>query len=194
MIALLAGKVLSIEVDHCIIDTGGVGYLVYVSSYTARQMNLHHNCQLYIEMVVKEDDISLFGFFTKEEKHSFKLLQSVQGVGNKMAMAILSTLAPEAINLAIASKDIAAFKTVSGVGPKLASRLVNELQGKAFFNNVSINNNLGNPNLLQDAVLALGQLGFAQSAAYQVVQGVMQSNPQATIEEIITLALQELAK
>src|SRR5690242_17327897 len=123
MIRKLKGIVDSIETDAVILDVGGVGYGVFCSANTLRLLPREkESTTLFIETHVREDHIHLFGFATAEEQESFQTLVKVSGVGAKMAMAVLSAMTPSQIATAIAAQDQNAFKAVSGVGPKLASR------------------------------------------------------------------------
>ncbi len=132
MIGKIAGRVDYRGSDHVLIDTGGVGYLVYCSDRTLAMLPATGGAvALYTELVVREDLLQLYGFPTLIEKEWHRLLTSVQGVGAKAAMAILGTLGPEGVGRAIALGDMTAIKSAPGVGPKLAQRVTHELRDKA---------------------------------------------------------------
>ena len=131
MIAQLSGQIVEQNTNQLILDVHGVGYLVTVSSSTLSQIRaLSGTISLLIEMIVREDSLTLYGFYTSEEKSAFTVLQSVQGVGAKAAISILSVLTPDSLKQAILSSDKAMVSRADGVGPKLAQRIVNELAEK----------------------------------------------------------------
>ncbi len=132
MIGKITGVVDYISTDHILIDVRGVGYIVYVSERTRMSMPASGSpVALYTDMLVREDNMQLFGFTSLLEKEWYRLLISVQGIGAKAAMAILGVLGPEATGRAIALGDWNAVKAAPGVGPKIAQRVVNELKDKA---------------------------------------------------------------
>ncbi|MEM7711862.1 MAG: Holliday junction branch migration protein RuvA, partial [Pseudomonadota bacterium] len=132
MIGRLRGEVAFRAADHVMLDVGGVGYVVFCSERTLAGMpGVGTMASLWTEMVVREDLMQLFGFLTVQEREWHRLLTSVQGVGAKVSLAILGVLGPDGVGRAIALADAGAVKAAPGVGPKLAQRVVNELQGKA---------------------------------------------------------------
>jgi Holliday junction DNA helicase RuvA len=132
MIGKLTGRVDYQTSDHVLIDTGGVGYLVYCSERTLANLPPAGNVAvLYTEMLVREDLLQLFGFLTPYEREWHRLLVSVQGIGAKAAMAIMGTLGADGVSQALAIGDWAAIKAAPGIGPKIAQRVVNELKDKA---------------------------------------------------------------
>ncbi|WP_297488913.1 Holliday junction branch migration protein RuvA [Acidocella sp.] len=131
MIAHLRGLIDSVQDSSCVIDVNGVGYLVFCSSRTLGALDAGAAANLLTEMQVREDAITLYGFSSTAEKEWFRLLTTVQGVGAKVALAILSALSPDQLIAAISSQDRAALSRAPGVGPKLAVRLVTELREKA---------------------------------------------------------------
>ncbi|MBI1492634.1 Holliday junction branch migration protein RuvA [Halocynthiibacter styelae] len=132
MIGRIAGILNYRSTDHVLIDVRGVGYLVYVSDRTMASLPaVGEGCALYTELLVREDNLQLFGFLSLQEKEWHRLLISVQGIGAKASMAILGTLGPDGIGRAIALGDWASVKAAPGVGPKIAQRVVNELKDKA---------------------------------------------------------------
>lgn len=193
MIGKLKGKIDACFNDYVFIDVSGVGYLVYCSSKTLNKLVVNEFCQLFIETHVREDHINLYGFLSLEEKFVFNLLQSVNGIGTRMALAILSNLSPEQIQSAIARRDKEAFKAVSGVGLKLAERIIIELKDKAltnFTNNLTMDNNDTDlAKISSDATLVLTSLGIGKTEAQNLVQGIIAENSNLSINELIKLAL-----
>lgn len=131
MIALLAGTVAALGADHAVIEVGGVGYLVQASARTLGRLVPDAAVRLQVETQVREDSITLYGFLEAAERDWFRHLTGVQGVGGRLALAILSTLSPAELFRAIAAEDRAMLARAPGVGAKLAARLVTELRGVA---------------------------------------------------------------
>jgi len=198
MIGKITGKVDSTFEDHVIIDVGGVGYLIYISAMTLHKLDLNSNCELFINTHVREDHIHLYGFLSLEEKSFFNLLQTVGGIGAKMAMTILSFLTPEKIQIAVSTKDKDAFRSISGVGPKMAERILIELKDKVSGHAAALSNELklGNASynapssISSDAIAALISLGINRAQAYNTVANIITHNPTITINELIRQALQ----
>ena len=203
MIGKLKGIIEEIYQDHLLIDVNGVGYLVFVSAKTISSLPPKNNLtSLLIHTHVREDNISLYGFGSEQEKEWFLRLVSVNGIGNKLALAILSNLAPEQVVTAIFSKDIALLSSVPGVGKKIAERLVTELKDKSTSyqdqKNIYQNNkntDHAHTNNMLDAVSALANLGYSKSDAYEVCNRIVkQYGENITLSEFIRLSLKELAK
>jgi Holliday junction DNA helicase RuvA len=131
MIGKLTGIVDSVAEDHVVLDVGGVGYLVHCPSSTLGKLNAGSTASLMVETKVSEDAIRLYGFFTAEEREWFRLLQTVQNVGARVALNVLSALSSRELQRAIALGDKAVIGRAQGVGPKLATRIVTELKDKA---------------------------------------------------------------
>jgi len=193
MIGKLSGKVDSCSDDYSIIDISGVGYLVYCSAKTLHKLVIGDFCQLFIETHVREDHINLYGFLSLEEKSFFNLLQSVNGIGTRMALTILSNLSPKQIQIAVSQRDKETFKAISGVGLKLAERIIIELKNKVLANlgssDMHFNMGEGLANTASDAVLALTGLGINRIEAQNSVQEIIAKNPEISINELIKLAL-----
>ena len=157
-------------------------------------------CSLLIETQVREDSIHLFGFADSAEKEWFGVLTNVQGVGAKVALAILSALSPNDLSVAVATGDSKAFTRANGVGPKLATRLVTELKGKNLTTGVSLDipstfAGAGEvSNVVQEAISALVNLGYGRSEAGMVVGSVYKDNENAGISDLIRLSLKEIGK
>ena len=130
MISLLSGSVRSIQSDRLIVEVGGFGLTVLVTPATTTQVNLGSQVQLFTSLVVREDSLTLFGFVNEESRSLFELVQTVSGIGPKVALSILGALTPEDLGRAIAQEDIAAIEKVPGIGRKGAQRLILELKGK----------------------------------------------------------------
>ena len=197
MIARLTGTLAETSVDGAVIDVGGVGYAVLASARTLDALGpVGGEVLLLTEMQVREDSMTLFGFGTAGEREAFRALTSVQGVGGRVALAILSALGPDELSRAVASGDKAMIARANGVGPKLAARIANELQGK-----------LGAPGLAgaagaipragpaADAVSALGNLGFKPAEANAAVAAAHEElGPDAELDALVRLALRKAAK
>lgn len=207
MIAKLKGIVDSIFEDNCIIDVHGVGYLVAASSKTLGRLNKGSEISLLIETVVREDSISLFGFYDAWEKEWFNTLTKVQGVGAKVCLSILSVLTPSQIAQAVSAQDKSLFLRASGVGPKLAARLVTELKdkivtipvGEVSFADVQTTEqqapvvSVVADNAMEDVISALINLGYQRMEAYKVVVKVYENNADKSLSELIRLSLKEFA-
>ena len=204
MIGKLKGAVDSVEEESLILDVNGVGYLVSASARTLRALPAAGEpTVLLIETHVREDAIRLYGFLTAAERDWFRLLQSVQGVGAKVALGILGALSAEALSAAIARQDKAMMARAPGVGPKLAARLVLELKDKAPALAVADFAHMESgleraPRLAkaaEDAVLALVGLGYGQpQAAAAVARISAKLGPQAETAALIRAGLKELAQ
>ena len=204
MIGKLKGVVDSVDEETIILDVNGVGYLVSASARTLRAIPaVGELTEMLIETYVREDAIRLFGFLTAAERDWFRLLQSVQGVGAKVALGILGALSAEALSTAVARQDKAMMARAPGVGPKLAARLVLELKDKAPALGVAdfAHSEAGlerAPKLAkaaEDAVLALVGLGYAQAQAAAAVSRISaQLGPAAETAALIRAGLKELAQ
>ena len=200
MIARLKGLVDEIADDSAIIDVGGVGYQLFCSAKTLQALPRPGEAvSLEVETHVREDHIHLYGFASAAEKAWFARLQTVQGVGARVALAILSILLPDEISRAIAAQDKTMVGRASGVGPKLATRIVTELKDKvpAFEGSAipSINGaGTGGDNRMSEAVSALVNLGYKQAEAMGAVARVNRSHDgDASLEQLIRDGLRELS-
>jgi Holliday junction DNA helicase RuvA len=205
MIGKLKGVIDSYGEDNVILDVGGVGYLVHCSARTLQMLpQPGEAATLAIETHVREDQIRLFGFTTDHEREWFKLLQTVQGVGAKVALAVLSTLPPSDLANAIALRDKAAVSRTPGVGPKVAERIVTELKDKTpAFASVdpavvhlagAMDENRA-PRPVTDAISALVNLGYGQpQAAAAIAAAARDAGDKAETAQLIRLGLKELAK
>ena len=204
MIGKLHGRVDSKGEDWVIIDVGGVGYEVAVAPRTLADLPaVGEETSLAIETYVREDVIRLYGFSSSTEREWFRLLQSVQGVGAKVALAVLGVLSPGDLASAISVQDKAMVARAPGVGPKVAQRIVNELKDKvpALPPSVFAGDGIGavaqpvQGSASADAVSALTNLGYAPAQASAAVSQALQSaGEEARAEELIRLGLKELAR
>jgi len=199
MIAKLAGIIDSIGDGTVVVDVGGVGYLVFCASRTlARLPRPGGSATLLIETHVREDHIHLYGFADDAERAWFRLLTTVQGVGAKIGLAILSALGPDDLVRAIAAQDKASVARANGVGAKLAGRIVSELKDKVPGFDVSAGPGIaaGAPNgvgAASDAVSALVNLGYRRLDAFGAVAGAQKSlGADAAVADLIRAGLKEL--
>ena len=186
MIYSLTGKIIKKTLNAVVVSCGGVGYYVQCPTSVAGALpGVGREATLYTVMSVTENDISLYGFATEEQQSCFELLTAVSGVGPKVGLAILSVMEPDRVALAISAGDHKAFKAASGVGPKLAQRIVLELKDKvAKCFAAPAAQGAG------QAIAALVSLGYSQSEAALAVSKIDASLP---VEEIIKLALRGMA-
>ena len=200
MIYSLTGKILKKTLDTVVISCAGVGYAVQVPLTTAESLPAPgREGTVYTVMNVTENDVSLYGFATEEQQACFEMLTAVSGVGPKVGLAILSVMEPERVALAISAGDHKAFKAASGVGPKLAQRIVLELKdkvAKGFVDGISLEDVAGASaqtpaaQSSSQAIAALVSLGYSQSEAALAVSKIDATLP---VEEIIKLALRGMA-
>ncbi len=199
MIAQLTGRVDALSDGTCVIDVGGVGYLVQASSRTLSALPQPPTpARLLIETHVREDAIVLYGFADSAERDWFRLLTTVQGVGGKVALAILSALSPRDLIGAIAAGDKASLTRAPGVGPRLAIRLLTELKDKTGTMPTSTGvtyTPIAAATPADDAVSALVNLGYRRSEAQQTVARVLDRLGEgATLDALIRDSLKELAQ
>jgi len=196
MIARLAGILSEISADSAVILAGGVGYLVHMSSRSLDALpEVSSNVMVLTELQVREDAWTLFGFGTAAERDTFRTLTSVQGVGGKVALAILSALSPDELARAVAQDDKAMIGRANGVGPKLAARIANELQGKLGVAGLGGTAPAPRAGAAADALSALANLGFKPadaSAAVNAAQDELGSD--ASLDALVRLALRKAAK
>lgn len=205
MIGKLSGIIDTFADGYLILDVQGVGYLVKASQRTLGRIGQKGEpASLLIETAVREDAITLYGFADAAEQSWFKLLTSVQGVGAKAGLSILSVCPPEKVGLAIAAQDKAILTQADGVGPKLATRILTELKDKAanmdisFPAGTSASKNLkeskegADTGINQDAVSALINLGYARADAYTAVMSAA-AKANDNLQDLIRVALKELS-
>lgn len=199
MIAQLTGRVDALAEGTCVIDVGGVGYLVHASSRTLSALPQPPAlAKVLVETHVREDAIVLYGFADSAERDWFRLLTTVQGVGGKVALAILSALAPRDLILAISAGDKASLTRAPGVGPRLAVRLLTELRDKTGAMPTSSGVSytpVARGGVAEDALSALVNLGYRRQEAQPAVARVLERlGDGATIDALIRDSLKELAR
>lgn len=197
MISLINGIVRSISSDRAVVEVGGVGLAVSLTSQTTVQLNLGTPVQLFTSLVVREDSLTLFGFLDEESRSAFELVQTVSGIGPKVALAILGAHTPQSLAVAIAQEDIKAIEKVPGIGRKGAQRLILELKGKiSDFGSVD-HKQIHQPVWREQLTSALISLGFtakdSDSAITAVVSQYADNGVDAQdvdISELLKAALQ----
>jgi len=197
MISLINGIVRSISSDRVVVEVGGVGLAVSLTSQTTAQLNLGTPVQLFTSLVVREDSLTLFGFLDEESRSAFELVQTVSGIGPKVALAILGAHTPQSLAVAITQEDIKAIEKVPGIGRKGAQRLILELKGKiSDFGSVD-HKQIHQPVWREQLTSALISLGFtakdSDSAITAVVSQYADSGMDAQdvdISELLKAALQ----
>ncbi|OJF91430.1 Holliday junction branch migration protein RuvA [Pararhizobium antarcticum] len=205
MIGKLKGTIDEIGDDHVVVDVHGVGYVAHCSARTLSRIgSAGEAVVLFIETYVREDQLRLFGFLSALEREWFRLLQSVQGVGSKVALAVLSILTPGELANAIALQDKTAVSRAPGVGPKVAIRIMTELKNKApafageAAGNIGFKQELGEglaSGPVTDAVSALTNLGYSRDQAANAVAAALKNGGEgADSAKLIRLGLKELSK
>ena len=200
MIYCLTGKIVKKSMSAVVLSCGGVGYYAQCPASVAGALpGVGKEATLYTVMSVTENDVSLYGFATEEQQACFEMLTAVSGVGPKVGLAILSVMEPQRVALAISAGDHKAFKAASGVGPKLAQRIVLELKdkvAKGFVDVISLEDVAGAASVepatqsASQAIAALVSLGYSQSEAALAISKIDATLP---VEEIIKLALRGMA-
>ena len=196
MIARLSGTLAELTADGAVIDVQGVGYLVHCSTRTLDALGpIGGEVLILTELQVREDAWTLFGFGSAVERDSFRALTSVQGVGGKVALAILSALSPDELARAISQDDKAMIGRANGVGPKLAARIANELQGKLGITGLGGSGPAQRAGAAADALSALANLGFKPADASAAVNAAQDElGPDAGLDALVRLALKKAAK
>ena len=211
MIGRIKGQLIEKKNDRVVIDVHGIGYVVYVTEKTARSLspgNEDRDISLFTELLVKEDLLQLIGFLTQTEKDWFNLLRSVQGIGAKVALTILNTLDANELLRAIRMKNELAFSSVSGIGSRMAQRLVVELSGRKDLailedeavieirdeNNEQTLNIIKRKEIQEDALSALQNLGFKSVEAKSAIEKIVAEDHINDASELVKEALRSLAK
>jgi len=193
MIGFIKGNIISAKPTQLLIDVNGVGYLCNISINTFEKISNQKSVSLFIHTHVKEDSITLFGFYTEPEKIMFELLISVSGVGPKIALSILSGIQIDDLKKAIIYADSSRISAVPGIGRKTAERLILELKNKVE----QVNEKGGTElpfSMKNEAVMALSTLGYNNKLAEKVVRDILLTEPNAPLEELIKKALSFLNK
>lgn len=197
MIARLSGILAETSADTAIVDAGGVGYLIHTSARTLDALGpIGGSVVILTELQVREDAWTLFGFGSPAERDAFRALTSIQGVGGRLALAILSVLSPDELARAVAQDDKAMIGRANGVGPKLAARVANELQGKLGVTGLGASlAPAPRGGAASDAVSALANLGFKPTEASAAVNAAQDElGPDAGLDALVRLALRKAAK
>ena len=193
MITQIIGRLVEKTPTQVVIDCNGVGYAVNISLYTFSQINDGENIKLYNHLQVREDSHTLFGFNTTIERSVFLLLISVSGIGSSTARMMLSSLEPLQIQRAIISDDLNTIKSVKGIGLKTAQRVLIELKDKML--NLQVEGeiqNFGNNTIKDEALSALEVLGYTRKQSERILDSIIQSVPESSVEELIKEALNKL--
>jgi Holliday junction DNA helicase RuvA len=196
MIARLSGILAELTGDGAVIDVAGVGYQLLCSARTLDAIGpIGGEVLILTELQVREDAWTLFGFGSAAERDTFRTLTSVQGVGGKVALAILSALSPDELARAVSQKDQAMIGRANGVGPKLAARIANELQGKLGVTGLAGGAPAPRAGAAADALSALANLGFKPAEASAAVNAAQDDlGADASLDALVRLALKKAAK
>ena len=196
MIARLSGTLAETGSDSGVIDVGGVGYLVHLSGKTLAAIGeVGGSVMILTELQVREDAWTLFGFGSQAERDAFRALTSIQGVGGRLALAILSILAPDELARAVAQEDKAMIGRANVVGPKLAARIANELKGKLGVAGPGGAAPAARGGASADALSALANLGFKPADASAAVNSPLDElGPDTTLDALVRLALKKASK
>lgn len=193
MITQIRGRLIEKNPTYAVIDCSGVGYLLHISLQTFSKLPDEESVLLYTHLSIREDAHTLYGFIDKTEREVFKLLISVSGVGPSTARTMLSSMTTDEIQQAIASENVAFIQSAKGIGAKTAQRVIVDLRDKILktFNldEVSISENNTNK---EEALTALEVLGFSRKQSDKVVSSLLQQDPEASVEQLIKLALKNL--
>ena len=193
MIAALRGSVLSVEPTAAVIEAGGVGYAVQATPATLAGLRVGQEAFVHTSLVVREDSMTLFGFADADEREVFDVLQTVSGVGPKLALTILATLTPDQLRQAVANADIAALTRVSGVGKKGAQRLILEIGAKLGPRRGGDDLEAPSSNARSgDVVAALVGLGFSERDAESAFSQAEKATPEAEVPELLRASLKIL--
>ncbi len=194
MLYYVSGNVAILEPGLAVIDCGGVGYGCRITAYTAGQLKLNQNARLYITESIREDAFDLYGFSSREEQHCYELLTTVNGVGPKAAMSILSA-GPQNFTLAVMTGDEKMLTAAQGIGKKIAQRIILELKDKIGGSNAELDFSMPTPAPAQQggalalANAALQELGYSPAEIAAALKGV---DPKATTEEMVRYALRAM--
>ena len=197
MIYYVSGPVTILEPGLAVVDCGGVGYGCRITAYTAGQLKLNQSARLYVTESIREDAFDLYGFISKEEQRCYELLTSVNGVGPKAAMAILSSGGPQNFTLAVMTGNEKMLTAAQGIGKKIAQRIILELKDKIGGGSAELDFSAGpaaaapmqTGNAAALAHAALQELGYSAAEINQALKGV---DPQATTEEMVRYALRQM--
>jgi Holliday junction DNA helicase RuvA len=193
MIGYLSGKIISSRPTQLLLDVNGVGYDINISINTFEKIAEKESINLFIHTNVKDDSISLYGFYSEAEKEMFELLISISGIGPKLALSLLSGIETSDLKEAIEIEDVSRIVSIPGIGRKTAERLILELKSKVA-DVITVGEPVVHRGIKQEAVAALTTLGYNHATAEKAVRQVLSSNNNRTLEEVIKHALSELNK
>jgi Holliday junction DNA helicase RuvA len=193
MITQIRGRVVEKSPTNVVVDCNGIGYEVNISLYTFSQLTDDENIQLFTHLQVKEDSHTLFGFRTTLERAVFRLLISVSGIGTSTARTMLSSLQPAEIQQAIVNEDVAKIQGVKGIGLKTAQRVIIDLKDKIVsLYGIDEIPGIKSNTIKDEALSALEVLGYTRKASGKVVDNIIQSAPESSVEELIKASLNKL--
>jgi holliday junction DNA helicase RuvA len=192
MIAHLTGKIISSKPTQIVIDVNGVGYVVFISINTFEKISDKEIVSLFIYTNVRDDAINLFGFYSEGEKEMFELLISVNGIGPKLALGLLSGISVEELKTAIVSGNVARIVAVPGIGRKTAERVVLELRSKV--GDIKEEGIATEPGIKKEAIAALNTLGYNPKTSEKIIHEIVSTDKNISLEELIKQALQKLNK
>ena len=192
MIGFLTGKIISSKPTQILLDVNGVGYAVNISINTFEKISEKEIVSLFIHTSVKEDSITLFGFFTQSEKEMFELLISISGIGPKVSLGILSGISIDDLKDAISNGNISRLIAIPGIGRKTAERVVLELRNKV--DSIKADGSIKEASAKDEAVSALATLGYQRQTSEKIVRDLVSENQNYSLEELIRKALSMLNK
>lgn len=199
MISFIRGSLAEIGLDYIVLDNQGVGYLIYTPASVIEELPMiGEKVQIHTYMYVREDQLSLYGFLTRDDLQIFKLLIGVSGIGPKGALGILSTISPNQLRLAVLSGDSKTIGKAPGIGPKTAQKLIIELKDKLKLEDIyedDLGESTGNGDLSsgagKEAMLALVSLGYSETEAFKALKKV-EATPDMDSETLLKLALKQM--
>lgn len=197
MLAYIKGIVTEIGVDEIVVETGGVGFSIATSTLVSGKLTKNQEAKIYTHLHVREDDMSLFGFLSKEERSVFMMLINVSGIGPKSALSILSCLTVDELRMAVLSDDHKAIAKANGVGPKTAQRVIIELRDKFHLEDVlndfeeDASFTSASEDIISEAAMALSSLGYSNVEALRAIKKVPGSDSM-TVEQLLKEALKHI--
>ena len=193
MITQIIGRLVEKNPTHLVIDCNGIGYEVNISLNTYSQIGSEEKIKLYTHLQIKEDSHTLYGFFSTFERDIYRLLISVSGIGSSTARTMLSSLDPNSIQKAIVSENVEKIKSIKGIGLKTAQRVIIELKDKMFnlYESGEIPD-IKNNTIKEESLSALEVLGYSRRQSEKVIDNIIQSSPDSSLEDIIKEALNKL--
>ncbi len=188
-----SGKAVELSPTHVVVDVNGIGFFIRIPLTTFEYLQGKNPIKIYTEFIVREDGHFLYGFHTRDQREIFRMLISVSGIGSSSALLILSSLTVDQIKDAIASEDIATLKSIKGIGPKTAKRLVVELKDKILKSHTPAPQNAGlSTQKFDEAASALEVLGYPRRTTEKLLLSLLREQPEMNVEEIIKTALKRL--